>query len=103
MNKLLLYNLYILIDQKSMTLALVTILLIHSHFLRLSFLGGKRKGEKNNQSHGQKSCLSTRSYLLHNDQRHFFDQEKLKRKTFKCVFPYRTHKLIRKLEGRIKK
>ena len=65
MNKLLLYNLYILIDQKGMTLALITILLIHSHFLLLSFLGGKRKWEENNQSHGQKSCLFTRSYILH--------------------------------------
>ena len=26
------------------------------------FLGGKRKGEQNNQSCGQKSCLSARSY-----------------------------------------
>ena len=25
-------------------------------------LGGKRKGEKNNQSRGQKSCLSARSF-----------------------------------------
>ena len=24
------------------------------------FLGGKRKGEKNNQSYGQKSCISAR-------------------------------------------
>ena len=28
------------------------------------FLGGKRKGEKNNQSRGQKSCLSARSYQI---------------------------------------
>ena len=31
------------------------------HFSSLFFLGGKRKGEKNNQSRGQKSSLSARS------------------------------------------
>ena len=30
----------------------------------LLFLGGKRKGKKNNQSRGQKSCLSARSQLI---------------------------------------
>ena len=34
---------------------------IHSPFLLPLFIGGKRKGEENNQSHGQKSCLSARS------------------------------------------
>ena len=29
----------------------------------LFFLGGKRNGEKNNQSRGQKACLSARSFL----------------------------------------
>ena len=28
------------------------------------FLGGKRKGENNKQSHGQKSCLSARSFYI---------------------------------------
>ena len=32
-------------------------------FLLPPFLGGKRKGEKNNESGGQKSCLSARSYF----------------------------------------
>ena len=37
-------------------------LLIHSPFILPSFFsGGKRKGEKNNQRLGQKSCLSARS------------------------------------------
>ena len=31
----------------------------------LFFLGGKRKGEKNIQSRGQKSCLSVRSFLTY--------------------------------------
>ena len=39
-------------------------LLIHSPFHLHSFLGGKRKGEKNNQSRGQKSCLSVLSISL---------------------------------------
>ena len=36
------------------------------------FLGGKRKREKNNQSRGQKSYLSSRSALIH---------------SFKLIFP----------------
>ena len=36
---------------------LLTILLFFFHL----FLGGKRKGEKKNQSHGQKACLSVSS------------------------------------------
>ena len=36
-----------------------------SPFLLPSFLGRKRKGEKNNQSRGQKSCLSARSYKMY--------------------------------------
>jgi hypothetical protein len=32
-------------------------------FLFPPFLGGKRKGEENNQSRGQKSCLSARSKM----------------------------------------
>ena len=42
------------------------VLLTHSHFLLPSFLGGKRKGEKINQSRDQKSCLSARSSLFGN-------------------------------------
>ena len=33
--------------------------LLHSYFLFPPFLGGNIKGEKNNQSLGQKTCLST--------------------------------------------
>ena len=33
-------------------------------FLSPSFLGGKRKGEMNNQSRGQNSYLSARSYFI---------------------------------------
>ena len=36
---------------------------IHSPFLLPSFLGGKRKGRKNNKSRDFKSCLSARSFL----------------------------------------
>ena len=38
-----------------------TIFAINSPFLLPSFLGRKRKREKNNKSSGQKSCLSARS------------------------------------------
>jgi hypothetical protein len=41
----------------------ITIFAIHSPFLFLLFLGGKRKGEKNNQSRDFKSCLSARSII----------------------------------------
>ena len=40
---------------------LIKIFAIHSPFFFPLFLGEKRKGEKNNQSRGQKSCLSARS------------------------------------------
>ena len=46
---------------------------IHSPFLIL-FLGGIKKGEKNNQSPDQKSCLSARSESLHNTK--FRDQNR---------------------------
>jgi len=36
----------------------------YSPFLLPSFLGGKRKGEENNKSLGQKSFLSARSILF---------------------------------------
>ena len=38
----------------------------HPPFLFPSFLGGKRKGEKNNQSRSKKSCLYAR-YLIRSD------------------------------------
>ena len=40
---------------------LITIFAIHSPFLLPSFLGGKSKEFKKNQTCGQKSCLSARS------------------------------------------
>ena len=47
----------------------ITMFAIHSPFLLPSFLRGKRKGEKNNQSYDLQSCLSARSFgistLLH--------------------------------------
>ena len=43
----------------------ITIFAMHSSFLLPSFLGGKRKGEKNNQNRNLKSYLSARSYKLH--------------------------------------
>ena len=51
-----------LIEQKGMTFDYY--FCFHSPFLLPSFLGGKRKGEMNNQIRGQKSCLSTRSLEL---------------------------------------
>ena len=41
-----------MIEQKGMTFIMIIAIL---------FLGGKRKGEKNNQSRSQQSCLSARS------------------------------------------
>ena len=43
---------------------LILIFFIHSPFLLPSFFRGKRKGEENNQSFGQKSCLSARSVVI---------------------------------------
>ena len=48
------------IEQKGMTFDYDFLLFILLFFFPL-FLGGKRKGEKNNQSRGLKSCLSARS------------------------------------------
>ena len=42
----------------------MTIFAIHSPFLLPSFLEVKRKGEENNQSRGQKSCLSAREWIF---------------------------------------
>jgi hypothetical protein len=49
------------IKQKGMTFDSRFLLLILLFFFPL-FLGGKRKGEKNSHSRGQKSCLSARSF-----------------------------------------
>ena len=47
------------------------------------FLGGKRKGENNNQSRGQKSCLSARSVL---QNYHILREGSEKRKRHKYAF-----------------
>ena len=49
-----------MIVQKCMTFDHYSFFFSSSHF----FLGGKRKGEKNKQSRGRKSCLSVGSYKI---------------------------------------
>ena len=62
------------IEQKGMTL--ITIFTIIILFFFPLFLGGKRKGEKNNKRRCQKSCLSDRSsienpFRIHSSQTSF--------------------------------
>ena len=45
---------------------LITIFAINFIFFFTLFLGGKKNGENDNQSRGQKSCLSARSKFKHN-------------------------------------
>ena len=54
---------YKMIEQKGMTFD--HYFSIHSPFLLPSILGRKRKWVNNNQSRGQKSCLSARSYKMY--------------------------------------
>jgi hypothetical protein len=56
------YALFTKIEQKGMTFD-HNFCYSFSFSSSLCFLGGKRKGEKNNQSRGQNSYLSARSYL----------------------------------------
>ena len=52
-----------MIEQKGMTFD-YDIFAINSSILLPSFLGTKKKEEENNQSHGQESCLSARSFVI---------------------------------------
>ena len=58
------------IEQKSMTLAQVFLLFILLYFT--SVLWGTSKGEENNQSCGQKTCLSARSFETNNNTAKWF-------------------------------
>ena len=57
------FNFIKMIEQKGITFD-HDVYLPFSFPSSLFFLGGKRKGEKNNQSCGQKSCLSARSIKM---------------------------------------